>query len=170
MQSLVDQIISFLLVTLLGMALGFLFDCYCTIRQIWQPKDWGTILGDIFFWFFATLLSYAYLLFANYGEVRLYVFLALAGGALLYCRLFSKKVRSFLLRSYIVFRRFFTGLIKLLFIPLRFLWKTVTFPFRVIFMLVIFILKGCRQMKNILLQALFFWQKKDPPLPPAEKC
>jgi spore cortex biosynthesis protein YabQ len=50
-----------------------------------------TSLADLLYWLLATLVVFAGLLFGNWGEVRLYVFLGLSAGVLLYYRLFSRQ-------------------------------------------------------------------------------
>ena len=96
MQSVSDQIFSFLLVMLLGGLMGIIFDLYVSIRRCWRPRQVGTLVGDFLFALIATIFAYAFLLVCNWGEVRMYVFLALVIGLSLYMKILSQYVRRLL--------------------------------------------------------------------------
>lgn len=100
MQSVADQVIAFLLVMCLGFFVGFVFDCYRILRQILRLNHWGTIIGDFIFWIVITCFSYAFLLWSNWGEVRIYVFLAIGIGVLCYLKIATHKVQPVLFKIY----------------------------------------------------------------------
>lgn len=84
-----SQLATFVITIVTGMVLGLLFDFYRVVRQALRLR-WGlTALADFLYWLVATALVFTGLLFGNWGEVRLYVFFGLAGGALCYYRLLS---------------------------------------------------------------------------------
>ncbi len=77
----------------LGAVVGVLFDFYRTCRYFRRPRrSWGFFF-DLLFFLVVTLVVYTGLLLANWGEVRIYVFVGLTLGFLLYLLVFS---RSFL--------------------------------------------------------------------------
>ncbi|MBE3577884.1 MAG: spore cortex biosynthesis protein YabQ [Limnochordales bacterium] len=76
---------------LAGLMIGLLFDLYRLGRWLFRPGRIGTYVGDILFWLLLTPVLFVLLLFTNGGELRLYVFAGLAGGCLLYFRLFSRR-------------------------------------------------------------------------------
>ncbi len=156
MLSVADQIISFLLIMALGIIAGFLFDCYRTIRLNWRPKRWGTVLGDGVFWFLLTTLTYSFLMIRTWGEVRLYVFLSMGLGVLIYLKFFSLRVSVFLRRFYTIFVKVIKKFMKIAGIPFAVLAKILFFPFKMIGALVILI---TRAMKKIL-------SRIHPPPPP----
>ncbi len=114
MQPVADQIFSFLMVMLLGNLVGIIFDVYRVLRRFWRPNHWGTIVGDLLFWLVVTFFVYAFLLFSIWGEVRLYVFVALALGLTVYLKLFSQYIRKMLAFLYSTLKR-------VIIFPLR--WK-----------------------------------------------
>jgi len=98
--SVFEQVIIFSLIITLGVMLGFIFDFYRTLRQIWCPGYWGTSLGDVVFWIIVTAFSYLFLILVTWGEVRLYVFIAITIGVALYLKFFSRTARKFMYRMY----------------------------------------------------------------------
>ena len=96
MQPVTDQIFSFLMVILLGGLVGIIFDSYVSIRRFWRPNQWGTIIGDFIFSLVVTFFAYAFLLFCTWGEVRVYVFVAISLGLFIYLKIFSQHIRKML--------------------------------------------------------------------------
>jgi spore cortex biosynthesis protein YabQ len=86
------QIKNFLITIFNGMLIGLLFDGYRVLRGIMTPKMLITDLGDLLFWLIATMLVFCTLIFINWGEVRVYIFIGLMIGFVLYMRLFSRYV------------------------------------------------------------------------------
>lgn len=166
MQPLADQILSFLLVTLLGVILGVFYDCYRTIRQIWRPKAWGTILGDTLFWILSTVLAYLFLLFFTWGEVRFYVFLALASGVVLYLRFASRYISFLLLHAYLLCIQLLTHIFKLILLPFWLLWRIILIPCRFLTFIIVLVIKGLRQVKVMLRRVVTHWRRKYFPPPP----
>lgn len=76
-----------------GAGLGFVFDFWRACRAVLRPGWIVTSAGDLIFWLVAVLLAAGTLILANYGQVRLYVFLSLAIGFLLYQFLLSPLLR-----------------------------------------------------------------------------
>lgn len=130
--SVVDQVIVFALVTGWGCIVGFLFDCYRTLRKVWCPKSWGTSLGDTLFWIMVTFFTYLFLMLITWGEVRFYVFLAIGLGLSIYLKLFSRTLRKYLLKLYYFTIKFFSSILKAVIVPLKVLKKTMQVPCRLI--------------------------------------
>lgn len=147
-----DQICAFLLVMGLGMLMGFLFDCYRTIRQIWRPGYWGTILGDTLFWLVTTGVSYCFLLFSIWGEVRFYVFLALGAGVFIYLKFCSRRVLGLLYRVYLILAMTIRWVVKVLLIPLRICWRFFLLPFRFFSLFFWVMIRGLRFLKNLIVE------------------
>jgi spore cortex biosynthesis protein YabQ len=68
----------------LGLFGGLLFDIYRRMRNAVAPGRWLTALGDIIYWVIITAITFNLLLRISYGEVRGYIFIALALGLFLY--------------------------------------------------------------------------------------
>lgn len=131
---LAEQIYLFIMLVAAGMLAGFCYDLYKVTRSKLRLKRTGTFLGDIFFWLFLTCISFYLLLQLNAGEVRIYVFLGLALGALLYMQLMGKLTYRLLDRLFLLIGRLIKTIISILF----FLWKIIITPFRILFMIIFF--------------------------------
>lgn len=83
------QIYSFLGTIVTGLVLGILFDFYRVFRMITRPKKFLTCLGDLVFGLLATVAVFFVLLYSNWGEFRLYVFIGMIMGLFLYYNLLS---------------------------------------------------------------------------------
>jgi spore cortex biosynthesis protein YabQ len=84
------QIETFLITVATGMLLGLIFDFYRIIRGVFKPRWVLTSIADLAYWLLATVIVFTALLVGNWGEVRLYVFIGLFAGVLLYYRLISR--------------------------------------------------------------------------------
>lgn len=80
----------FLVTLMLGGGAGLIFDFYRTCRSFWKPPRKFTFFIDLFFSIFITLLVFLVLLATNWGEVRLYVFIGIGLGWILYNLTLSK--------------------------------------------------------------------------------
>lgn len=127
------QIANFLITIFNGMIIGLLFDGYRVLRGIMTPKMLITELGDLLFWLIATMLVFGTLIFINWGEVRLYIFIGLMIGFVLYMRLFSRYILRLLKRLWDYSRigaaflntiicKLLLWCIKVLFFPLKWLY------------------------------------------------
>lgn len=133
MVPLMDQFYYFALTILIGMVSGFCYDLYKVTRGTLRLRRVGTALGDILFWVVLTGVVFILLLIGNWGEVRLYVFLGLALGAILYLNFFSRCTTSLI-------QLFFRTLYKLWGLLLAFLslvWKIFCVPFRILYLAVV---------------------------------
>ncbi len=76
-----------------GAALGVCFDVIGTTSSRFRFHAVVQAVLDAAYWAAATMFVFRVLFYANYGEVRFFVFLGLAVGALLYFWLFGRAVR-----------------------------------------------------------------------------
>lgn len=182
MEPLVNQICAFAATLVIGMIAGFCYDYYRVVRGVFKLKKVGTCLGDIVFWLVTTALVFSLLMLGNWGVVRLYVFIGLGLGALLYFQFLSGVMRRLVrFKFYLLYEIW-----KLIFKITLLLWKIVLFPVRLVILVlsyplnllrVIFKKTGSR-LKGILynllgkrvergiirlkakLSALAFWKKR----------
>lgn len=126
MQSVSQQAVSLVLTIGIGFLTGIIYDIYRVTRGIWQPKRLGTLIGDFFFWVIITILVFSLLLLGNWGEVRVYVFLGLALGFLMYIKYCSLK------GQWLISKMFFA-----IYKTLKFIWRVVTWPFVLIYKIIL---------------------------------
>lgn len=109
MVSLDVQLYMFMVLTLTGIVVGILYDFFRTLRDVFKVRGRLASLGDLVFWLVATLFGIAGLILGNWGELRLYVFLALALGLFLYFQLASFAFRDLFGRSLYFLKRMVKG-------------------------------------------------------------
>jgi len=150
MLSIFDQLFAFIVTIGIGFLAGILFDVYRVFRGLWQPKKLGTFFGDILFWLIMTVLVFVLLLFGNWGEMRIYVFLGIALGAYLYVHYLSKRCQK-------LFRTIFIYIFKLL----RFVCKVITWPFRIFYKIILvpigFIITGLGSIFGFIRKGIRKW-------------
>jgi spore cortex biosynthesis protein YabQ len=126
------QLETFLLTVVTGMLLGLLFDFYRIMRGVFKPRWFVTSVADLLYWLVATVFVFVALLFGNWGEVRLYVFIGLFVGVLLYYWLFSRMAIRMLIGMIRIAVRVFL-LLKLAVVyslikPASWVWRLATAP------------------------------------------
>lgn len=96
-----NQAYLFLIFVINGIIIGLIFDFFRILRISFKTKDFVTYIEDIMFWILAgTILLYSIFVFNN-GEIRLFMFLGVIIGIVLYILLISKyiiKVNVFLIK------------------------------------------------------------------------
>lgn len=130
--NLTMQVETFLLTVVTGMFLGLLFDFYRIMRGVFKPRWLVTSVADLLYWLVATVIVFVALLFGNWGEVRLYVFIGLLTGVLLYYWLLSRPaIRLLIGMIRIVVRAFLLAKLAVVYTllkPAGFIWRVVTAP------------------------------------------
>jgi spore cortex biosynthesis protein YabQ len=117
------QLETFVCLLVTGIALSFLFDCYRLMRGTVNPRGVITAVTDLLFWLLATAVVFAVLLKSNGGEMRLYVFISLIGGVLVYYQLLSRRAIKIIRMG---LKKFQVLVLQPFFYTLR----GITYPFR----------------------------------------
>ncbi|MBT9172258.1 MAG: hypothetical protein DDT21_00639 [Syntrophomonadaceae bacterium] len=78
------------LTVLAGILIGLFFDVYRVAGKFLRPSRRVLFFGDLLFWLLAAVFVFLILLIGNRGEVRVYIFIGLSTGWLLYVLLFSR--------------------------------------------------------------------------------
>lgn len=105
----------------IGLVMGIFFDIYHVIKSFCRARRRLNIITDFFLWMTITLFVAFGLIFINWGEVRLYVFLAIGLGLLSYYLFLSsscRKVIVFLVRKVLTLLTFFRKICSTIFNPL----------------------------------------------------
>ena len=120
---ILNQAYIFLIFVINGFLIGVLFDIFRILRKSFRTKDIITYIEDILFWILTgLLLLYSIFTFSN-GEIRLYMFLGVFTGCILYMILISQyfikiNVKIILFAKGIVYKTFY-----ILTFPIRILLK-----------------------------------------------
>jgi len=124
MQSLASQFYAFIVTVLIGVTIGVIFDIYRVTKGIIRPRKVFVCLGDLLFWVISTFIVFFMLLLGNWGEIRLYVLVGMATGALIYIKTASRLVIRFLLGLFNLIKKAFALVLRIL----RLVWFVVTYP------------------------------------------
>jgi len=131
---LADQIVAFLWTLGIGMTAGLCHVIYRAISDTLRLKKVGTFAGDLVFWIVLTVISFYVLLRANYGQLRLYVFIGLLLGAFLFTHFLGRhsyRLARWLLRA----GAWVAGCLAML---MGYAWKLISLPFKIVFITAVF--------------------------------
>ena len=85
-----EELITLFCFFLTGVVIGILFDIFRIIRRSFKTADFIICIEDICFWLLAGLILLFSIFTFNNGELRLYVFLGILFGTLIYLLTLSK--------------------------------------------------------------------------------
>ena len=86
------QVGIFVLCCIAGVVVALLFDVFRISRRVVRTSTVATCVEDLMFWIISALFMFALSLKFNDGEIRWYMFLGLAFGAIIYFGTFSRFV------------------------------------------------------------------------------
>lgn len=115
----------FLVFIINGIIIGIFFDFFRILRKSFKTSDFSTYIEDLLFWIL-TGFSILFTLFKyNNGEIRLYMFLAIAIGILLYMLIFSSYIIKINVSIILILKKLLKKIIYFIFIPIKFILKIV---------------------------------------------
>ena len=85
-----EELITLFCFFLTGVVIGILFDIFRIIRRSFKTADFITYIEDVCFWCLAGVILLFSIFTFNNGELRLYIFLGVLFGALIYLLTLSK--------------------------------------------------------------------------------
>ena len=111
-----NQAYLFLIFMVNGIIIGILFDFFRILRKSFKTADLITYIEDILFWILTgIILLYSIFVFSN-GEIRLFMFLAVILGTIIYMLIASKYV----IKINVTIIKFIK---KILLVPINFIAK-----------------------------------------------
>lgn len=169
MTPIYEQIQFFLNTIAIGLIMGIVFDFYRTLKSMLFLKKWAIGIFDLLLCLFFTGMVFTLLLFSNWGEVRVYVFIGLALGLLLYFRYISPFIMDFWQQWFTFFIESIRFIIRLIMLPLKLIIKIVNYPLALLSLLIFGFMERLRplfrKLKRWVKGSLkkFFPGKKTPP-------
>lgn len=121
-----NQAYLFLVFSLTGVAIGILFDFFRILRRSIKTSNIITYIEDILFWILTGFLILYSIWYFNDGEIRIYIFLGIIMGCLVYMSTLSNIFVN-------VFTKILSSIIKVLELP----FKTIITIFRKIITVII---------------------------------
>lgn len=132
-----NQAYLFLIFSLTGVEIGILFDFFRILRRTIKTGNIVTYIQDILFWIFTGILVLYNIWYFNNGEIRVYMFLGIIIGILIYMSTLSSI-------SVKLFTKILSMIIKALEIP----FKTIITIFRKIITAILsFFNKNVKKLK-----------------------
>lgn len=119
-----NQAYLFLIFIANGIAIGLLFDFFRIMRKSFKTSDLITYIEDILFWVLTGIIILYSIFVFNNGEIRLFMFLAVCIGVLIYMLLFS----SYIIKINVIIINFLKKILLKVF-------KILSFPFKYIYQL-----------------------------------
>ena len=107
-----NQAYLFLVFTLTGVVIGVLFDFFRIFRRTIKTSNIMTYIEDVLFWILTGLLILYNIWYFNNGEIRIYMFLGIIMGVLIYMSTLS----NILIK---LFLKIFQAIIKLIGLPIK---------------------------------------------------
>lgn len=112
-----------------GIVMAFVYDIYRIFRYYLKPKKVATFIEDFIFWIIISVIFLTVILYANWGEIRGYVFLGFFSGAFLYSRFLSKIIISTLVWIVNGIIKILKCIFKVIFSPFRFIGLKIQRPY-----------------------------------------
>ena len=125
-----NQAYLFIVFSLTGVVIGILFDFFRILRRSFKTSNIITYVEDVLFWILTGVLILYNIWYFNNGEIRIYMFLGIIMGLLIYMLTLSNIIVS-------LFSKILKMLIKILEIP----FKTIISIFHKIITIIIKIFK-----------------------------
>ena len=107
-----DQAYLFIVFSLTGVVIGILFDFFRILRRSFKTSNIITYVEDILFWILTGVLILYNIWYFNNGEIRIYMFLGIIMGLLIYMLTLSNIIVS-------LFSKILKMLIRILEIPFK---------------------------------------------------
>lgn len=120
-----NQAYLFLIFCVNGIIIGLLFDFFRILRKTFKTKDFITYIEDITFWILTGIIILYSIFKFNNGEIRLFMFLGILLGVIIYMLFISSHV----IKINVAIINFFKGIIIKIF-------RYVSIPFKYIFKLI----------------------------------
>lgn len=120
-----NQAYLFLVFSFTGVIIGILFDTFRILRRTIKTANFITYVEDVLFWILTGLLILYNIWYFNNGEIRIYMFLAITLGILIYMSTLSNIIIN-------IFSKLLQIIIKALELP----FKTIISIFRKIIAIV----------------------------------
>lgn len=107
-----DQAYLFIVFSLTGVVIGILFDFFRILRRSLKTSNIITYVEDVLFWILTGVLILYNIWYFNNGEIRIYMFLGIIMGLLIYMLTLSNIIVS-------LFSKILKMLIRILEIPFK---------------------------------------------------
>ena len=116
-----NQLELFLIFITNGIIIGILFDIFRVLRKTFKTNDIVTYLEDILFWILTGIIVLYSIFTFNNGEIRLFMFIAIFIGAVIYLFLFSSYFIKINVTILNILKNIILKIIKIIEIPFKYI-------------------------------------------------
>jgi len=114
-----NQAYLFLVFSMTGVAIGILFDFFRILRRSIKTSNIITYIEDVLFWILTGLLVLYNIWYFNNGEIRIFMFLGIILGVLIYMSTLSNIIVK-------IFSTILQTIIKILEVPFKVIGRIIT--------------------------------------------
>lgn len=116
-----NQIHLFFIFIVNGILIGLLFDFFRITRKVIKTNNFITYLEDILFWIITGIIVLYSIFIFNNGELRLFMFIAILLGTIIY----MTSISSYVIKINIKIIKFLKKIIEIIIIPFKILYKLI---------------------------------------------
>lgn len=114
----------FLIFTIEGVIIGLIFDIFRILRKSFKTGDVITYIQDILFWIITGVLILYSIFIFNYGEIRLFMFVGILLGTMIYMLSISRYVIKISVTVIEFLKKIILFIFKIVNFPFKFIYKT----------------------------------------------
>ena len=118
----------FLSTVLVGMAVGFFYDCFRIFRKVVRHATISVQIEDIIFWLAATVLVFYFMLHRNFGEIRPFALIGIVCGAVFYFATVSQIIIKVAVTVINFVKKVIVTVVGIIIMPLRFIFGAISPP------------------------------------------
>ena len=122
---IINQGYLFLIFIINGIIIGLLFDFFRILRKSFKTKDTITYIEDILFWILTGVVILYSIFTFNNGEIRLFMFLAIILGIILYILTVSSYVIKINVKIVTFIKNIITKFFYMIIIPFKYISKFI---------------------------------------------
>lgn len=120
-----NQAYLFLIFIMNGIIIGFLFDFFRILRKSFNTSDIITYIEDVIFWILTGIILLYSIFTFNNGEIRLFMFLSVFIGVLIYMLLFSSHIIKINVKIIVFIKKIVLKLLNILGAPIKIIYKFI---------------------------------------------
>lgn len=120
-----NQAYLFAIFVINGVLIGILFDIFRILRKSFKTADFITYIEDIIFWILTGIVTLYFIFNYNNGEIRLYIFLGIILGVLLYMLTISSYIVKFSVYIITFIKNILSKIIKIIIFPIKFVLNII---------------------------------------------
>lgn len=122
---LINQGYLFIIFALNGVIIGLIFDFFRILRKTFNTSNLMTYFEDIMFWVLTGISIIFFMYNFSNGSIRLYMFLGLVFGILLYILTISTFIVKFMTKVILIIKNIVKNILNIVFKPIRFIYETL---------------------------------------------